>query len=114
MALREAQLVADQRDAKIVLRRTWATALKHGDLETGRSKLLGEDAAVQPMPTMRMSTGGNLVAMARAPLQDMSEMLTGSAVNLLPSLYFLMFSALLAMTPGKPIIFQPALSLLPP
>jgi hypothetical protein len=45
VALREAQFVTDQRDAKIVLRRTRAAAFEHGDLETGRSQFLGEDAA---------------------------------------------------------------------
>src|SRR6516165_6516822 len=43
-----------------------------------------------------------------------SRLLTGSALSFLPSPYLLAFSALLASTPGNPIIFQPALSLLPP
>jgi hypothetical protein len=45
VALRETQFVSDQRDAEVVLRRPRSAAFEHRDLEAGRSKLLGEDAA---------------------------------------------------------------------
>src|SRR6267142_805892 len=61
---------------------------------------------VQPRPTTTTSTSFKRVAMAPSP-QLMSAMLTGARSNFLPR-YFSTFSRCTAMTPGNPIMRQPA------
>ena len=114
VAGREAKFVANERHGKIVLRRARRAALQHDDLQAGGAELLGKDAAGPAHADDDNVDGREFCRHDALLLQDMSAMPTGLEVKRRPSEYCFTFSALLAMTPGKPSIFQPTLSLLPP
>src|SRR5262249_37717558 len=114
VALRITQLVADQRHREIVLRTARPAALQRDDLQSGLSEFLREDAAGPAHADDDDINGSKFGCHGARSSQYMSAMLTGLAAKRRPSLYCFTFSALLAITPGKPSIAQPILSLLPP
>src|SRR5205823_1114096 len=107
-----AQLVADVGNRKVLVRTGQSAAFERDHLQAGLGQLLGENAAGPAKP----DDDDIDFLQPRCHLilpQLISAMPRMSAVYFL-SRYFSTFSRCTAITPGKPISFQPALLRLPP